>query len=76
MEVTIVKKRRGQFTFGVRTVNQTAVAPKDYTHEDKIITIQEHETEYKFEVPIVDDAEWQPDVYFAIELYDPNTEDC
>jgi hypothetical protein len=31
--------------------------------------------EYKFEVPIVDDEEWEPDLDFAIELYDPNTEE-
>lgn len=39
VEVTIVKKKRGQFTFGVRTVDVTATSPKDYKHEDKIITI-------------------------------------
>lgn len=39
VEVTIVKKKRGQFTLGVRTVDVTATAPKDYTHVDKIITI-------------------------------------
>jgi len=26
-------------------------------------------------VPIVDDEEWEPDLDFAIELYDPNTEE-
>jgi len=34
-----------------------------------------NETEIKFEVPIVDDEEWEPDLDFAIELYDPNTEE-
>ena len=24
----------------------------------------------------MDDEEWNPDLYFNIELYDPNTEDC
>lgn len=33
------------------------------------------ETELKFAVPIVDDEEWEPDLDFAIELYDPNTEE-
>lgn len=39
VEVTIIKKKRGEFTFGVRTVDDTATSPKDYQHQDKIITI-------------------------------------
>lgn len=39
VEVTILKKKRGEYTFGVRTVDDTATSPKDYTHQDKIITI-------------------------------------
>ena len=39
VEITIIKKKRGEFTFGVRTVDDTATAPKDYEHQDKIITI-------------------------------------
>jgi len=73
--VTIVKKRKGvEFTFGIRTKDMTATAPKDYSTEDKIITMKANDQEYKFEVAIVDDEEWEPDLDFAIELYDPNTE--
>lgn len=74
VEVTIVKKRKVEYTFGVRTKDMTATAPKDYETEDKIVTMKASEIEYKFEVPIVDDEEWEPDLDFAIELYDPNTE--
>ena len=53
----------------------TATSPKDYQHEDKIHTMQASENEFKFEIPIVDDEEWEPDLDFAVELYDPNTEE-
>lgn len=41
VEVTIVKKRKGvEYTFGIRTKDMTATAPKDYRTEDKIITMK------------------------------------
>ena len=41
VEVTIVKKRKGgEYTFGIRTKDMTATAPKDYNTEDKIITMK------------------------------------
>ena len=52
----------------------TATSPKDYQTEDKIVTMRSDQIELKFNVPIVDDEEWEPDLDFAIELYDPNTE--
>lgn len=59
-------------TFGYRTVADTAVAPKDYTHTDQIITLKKRDTELKIHIPIVDDDEWEPDLDFFVELYDPN----
>lgn len=35
----------------------------------------EKEIELKFNVPIIDDEEWEPDLDFAIELYDPSNEE-
>ena len=32
-----------------------------------------NEIELKFNVPIVDDEEWEPDLDFAIEIYDPSS---
>jgi len=58
--------------FGVRTVSDTATHPKDYTHKDEIITMEKRDTEKKFLIPIVDDDEWEPDLDFYVELYDPN----
>jgi len=40
VEVIIVKKKRAEYTFGIRTVEVTATSPKDYQHEDKIITMK------------------------------------
>lgn len=34
VEITIVKKVQQELTFGYRTVADSAVAPKDYTHVD------------------------------------------
>jgi hypothetical protein len=42
VEVTIVKKKKIEYTFGIRTVEITAKAPKDYKHEDKVLTLNEN----------------------------------
>ena len=34
--------------------------------------MERHESEKKIEIPIVDDDEWEPDLDFFVELYDPN----
>lgn len=75
VEVTIVKKRKIEYTFGIRTRDLSATCPKDYQAEDKIVTMGEKEIELKFNVPIIDDEEWEPDLDFAIELYDPSNEE-
>lgn len=73
VEITIVKKAANQeLTFGIRTVPDTAVPTKDYTHVNKIITMPSREKELKIYVPIVNDDEWEPDLDFFVELYDPN----
>jgi len=58
-------------TIGYRTVADTAFAPKDFTHVDQIITLGPIEYEKKIQIPIVDDDEWEPDLDFFVELYDP-----
>tara|TARA_B110001450_G_scaffold98303_1_gene93273 strand:+ start:560 stop:1588 length:1029 start_codon:yes stop_codon:yes gene_type:complete len=72
VEVTIVKKVAQDLTFGYRTVADSAVAPKDYSHVDQVVTLKKRETELKVHIPIVDDDEWEPDLDFYIELFDPN----
>jgi hypothetical protein len=76
VEVTVVKKKKDEeVAFGIRTSDISATSPKNYIHEDKIVSMRADEKEYKFEVPIIDDKEWEPDQDFAIELYDPNIEE-
>lgn len=73
VEITIAKKIISQeITIGVRTINDTAQAPRDYTHIDEIIEFGKRDTEKKIRIPIVDDEEWNPDLEFVVELYDPN----
>lgn len=74
VEIAIVKKVATDLTIGVRTVPDTATHPKDYTHIDELITIKKRDSEYKIKIPIVDDEEWEPDLDFFVELYDPNTQ--
>ena len=72
VELTIVKKQpNSELTFGYRTIADTATAPKDYTHCDEVITIKKREQEKKIYIPVVDDDEWEPDLDFFVELYDP-----
>lgn len=72
VEVTIVKKLINQeLIVGVRTVDDTAISPKDYKEINHEISFGKREQEKKIEIPIVDDEEWNPDLEFWVELYDP-----
>jgi len=75
VEITIIKKVAKDLTYGFRTVADSAIAPKDYTHCDEQFTMSRKETELKIFIPIVDDEEWEPDLDFFVELYDPNAID-
>jgi len=68
-----VKKVAIDLKIGVRTVPDTATHPKDYTHIEELITIKKIHSEYKIKIPIVDDEEWEPDLDFFVELFDPNS---
>lgn len=72
VEVTIVKKLINQeLIVGVRTKDDTAISPKDYKGIDTEVTFGKRENEKKIEIGIVDDEEWNPDLEFIVELYDP-----
>jgi solute carrier family 8 (sodium/calcium exchanger) len=74
VDITIVKNHlSAEYTFGYRTVDDTATAPKDYQHVDQVVTMRKNDKELKIQIPIVDDEEWEPDLDFYIELYDPET---
>ena len=73
VEITIEKKIPNlEITVGVRTVADTATSPKDYTDIEEIINFTKKDYEKKIKVPIVDDEEWNPDLEFFVELFDPN----
>jgi solute carrier family 8 (sodium/calcium exchanger) len=72
VEVTIVKKAPDQeLLVGVRTRDDTAVSPKDYREINEHIQFGIRDREMKIEIPIVDDEEWNPDLEFWVELFDP-----
>lgn len=73
VEVTIVKKQLNvEFTVGVRTRDDTAVSPKDYEAVSTEIKFGMRDTEKKIRIPIIDDEEWNPDLEFWVELFNPN----
>jgi hypothetical protein len=39
------------------------------------VTLKKRDTEFKILIPIVDDEEWNPDLDFYVELFDPNNID-
>jgi solute carrier family 8 (sodium/calcium exchanger) len=74
VELTVVKKvLNADLTFGVRTIDATAQAPRDYTPYEEIHTMRKRDTELKIPIQIIDNTDWQPDLEFTVELYDPNT---
>jgi len=56
--------------FGIRTVKDTAVPESDYTDIDVTAKMDQNEVERIFEIPIVDNEEWEPDLDFLVEIYD------
>lgn len=59
---------------GVRTVDDSATAPKDYKSFDQVITFEADDKEKVVEIEVVDDEAWNPDLDFLVELYDPREE--
>jgi hypothetical protein len=79
VEVIVVRKRVdvGIEQLGIRTVDDTAKDPKDYKKTEEIVKSGQFEKTgdlytYMFTVPIVNDDEWNPDMDFFIELFNPN----
>lgn len=73
VELTIIKKTKDAIEVGLRTVDDTAVAPDDYHHKDEVLLFLKDEYEKKIKIDIVDDNEWEPNEDFYVELYDVNT---
>ena len=74
--VTVVNKKvESDITFGLRTVDITAKSPTEYTAIDEIFTIKKREPEKTIPISIIDNSDWQPDLEFKVELYDPETKE-
>lgn len=72
--VTIVKKSvNSDVTFGIRTLNDTAKAGKEYDAIEEVMTMKKRDGEKQVEITIHDNHDWQPDLDFYIELYDTKT---
>lgn len=59
----------------MRTVDGTAKAPTEYTQFDQIFTIKKRDQEQTQQIKIIDNSDWQPDLEFKVELYDPETKE-
>ena len=70
--VTIIKKAKDkQITFGIKTVDGTAVANKEYEPLDENVTMDKGENSLEKKIKIYDNNDWSPDLDFGVELYDP-----
>lgn len=79
VEVTILRKRVDVSIaqVGIRTVDGSAKDPKDYKKTEEIVKSESFKKigdqyTHVFTVPIVNDDEWNPDMDFTVELFNPN----
>lgn len=78
VEICIIKKEKAvshEITVGIRTVSGTAAENVNFVPFDEVVTIKKKDDQYILKVEIIDNHDWQPDLDFHIELYDPNIED-
>jgi hypothetical protein len=73
VEIHVIKKVVNQdLTFGIRTVDGTAKNPTEYLKMDEVVTMKKKETEKIIKIKVIDNSDWQPDLDFTVELYNPN----
>ena len=68
VSITIAKRVDKEMTVWVRTLDDTAKAPKDYEPKNELITMKEHEDERVYKIKIHDDEDYQPDKDFKVQL--------
>jgi len=71
VEITVVKRVTSDFTFGIRTVEDTAKMGSEFEAFNKIIEMPGRQMEETVKITIFDNNDWQPDQIFFVELYDP-----
>ena len=73
--ITIEKKIHSAFTFWLRTVDGTAKAGEDYMAKNECFTMKEGEKERVYKIEILNDAQWEPDEEFKVQLWSEGTAD-
>ena len=70
IEITIIKKVAEEMAFLVKTVDDTATAPDDYSPLNEIITMSKNEKIHTLKINIIDDDIWEPDKDFFVQICD------
>jgi hypothetical protein len=71
VKISVVKKvGPEEVTVGIRTIDGSAKSPTYFKSKSEIITMGPADTERIFEIEIIDNEEWGPDLDFYVELYD------
>jgi solute carrier family 8 (sodium/calcium exchanger) len=73
--VIIFNKKQSEISFGIRTLEDTAFVGKDFKFMDQIVNLTADQTEYKLQVAVIDDDQWEPNRQFWLEIYDPKTKE-
>ena len=58
VEVTVVKKTDQEFSFGIRTVEDTAKEGSEYDRLNKIVDMTKNDKEKTFQIKIIDNNDW------------------
>lgn len=74
-KILVVNKKKEGIKFGIRSIDDTALAGDDFEGVDQVVELKEGEAEYTQEIKIMDDDQWEPDEHFYLELYDPETKE-
>jgi len=69
-------QKNSTFSFGIRTVEDTAIEGSEFEAIDKIIEFSAKQSELIIPIRIFDNEEHQPDTMFYVELYNPETEEA
>lgn len=76
VEITIVKKVAIELQFGYRTIEGSAKKDRDFKAVEEIVTMDKRDTELIIQIPIIDDNDWEPDLEFYVELFNPMKKDA
>jgi hypothetical protein len=73
VKIKVINKTGDEMTFGVRTVDGTALQGEDFDAIDEKIKFEADQVEATVEVNIINDDVYEDNEDFWVELYDPET---